>query len=1682
MGELSALIRKNFIIWKRNKGSLYAEFLVAIAFASIFWLFNHYSPKTTSPDMKYLKAADPMTPTTDMRGLPFPQDYVALKKFLDARFDLTKFSNMLMKQCKITDNEKKRTGGYIALSPQDAPIVGKLEQFFTQVYGYKVLYFANQDAIQEYVRADGYGNPNTTDPGWNTSLCLGISFNNLNPGNVSYNVHFNESGNPSWYDLVDLGQAQVVKFQQEIPTDYRWQNQINSGLGMIQELIANLLLHQELPDKQAGYINAKVVMAPVKGYTSSQLYTYTNKGDLSFFIIFPLLINYLKFIYNLVNEKEKRITENLRNMGMSMYKHYASWIIFNTGVLFLVTVIWAILAKFMMFTQSNIIFVWLLIFLPGLMLQSVGVFISSFFIKAKSAIICGIVFSFIFDLARSAAQSVQNPPDSLIRWLAISPSHAVALAGGLLVQSESFSDGFGFSDLNVKVAGLSFNDFLIVQSLTAVVFIILGLYLDQVWPSEIGQKKHPLFFILDFCPRKTETPKNDNALLQEKGEDHSLNFEDLDVQLKEQSDSDKTLKITNLRKVYSNGKCAVENLNLEMFPDQIFALLGHNGAGKTTTISMISGLLEQSSGSITLLGKDNREDAKSNRKILGVCPQTNPIYENLTCKEHLILYTTIKSKDGNIAEEVTDKEIDDILKDLDLFDKKDYPASKLSGGQKRKLCVACAFIGGSKVILLDEPTSGMDTYARRYLWEMHRNYKKDRIIILSTHYMDEADYLGDRIGIMGKGNLITCGSSLFLKKRFGVGYDLTVVKTAPEVSTDLILETVVKFVPSAIKSGDISMEIKFQLPAYESAKFESLFNYFEVNKNELGIQTFGISLTTLEEVFLKVASLEEDQGEDKGETLQKKDRIAQTIADENFELNDIRVKDPVKIFFIHFWALCRKRFIYFRRDKRGFVCEIFLPIIIILAGMYLTTIQFIKASPSGELVPSIISSTPSIYYSTQNKIPAMDTAFAQVTDRYQGASLNFIQAESESAFETVLLDTQLSSANKNRFFSVFINEFDITNQKYDYTCFVNTTAPFSINLCHSMMDNIIYTAIRNQPSSRITVQIVPFDLTKQVAAFNNTAVGFIAAILVSIAYAFVPASLIVLLVKERENNVKHQQIVSGVSLFAYWLSNLVVDWVKFLIPAGATILIFKLYDVDVYLNSNALSATLLMFIFFGPCLITFTYLFSFMFTSPSKAQFIIFLLNYFGGAILLIASFILRLIEKTRWAQTNIVEFILRLFPVYDIAFGLFSMANSQIWQISYNLPEKPGPWSRYCALWSVIYLAVLPVVYFLLIMFIEYRGQAVSNSFSTATPPNISNADEDEDVKAERTNVNNSDDYAVKVKNLIIEYVIFGKGFCQKKKPTSTKVAVKGVTFGVKKGECFGLLGTNGAGKTSTFKVLTGEVIPNFGQSLIAGLDTKTDMKTIGSLIGYCPQFDALLENLTSREHLELYAAIKGIPYNMREKLIENKLQQLNLKQYENVQAGTYSGGNKRKLSVAMALLGNPPIILLDEPSSGMDPEARRFMWNIVSQISTQNKTSSVILTTHSMEEAEALSSKLAIMVEGKIKCIGPVQQLKSKYGKGFEIEVKVKLPDSEELSRLQKLAPNKEEQIDSTEKAIKILTSVGYNNAEFEFCPNGRCNHFSVQVLEGLSSFLKDRTSLSATCLNLPLSTRRQIRCSSS
>jgi ABC-type multidrug transport system ATPase subunit len=195
-----------------------------------------------------------------------------------------------------------------------------------------------------------------------------------------------------------------------------------------------------------------------------------------------------------------------------------------------------------------------------------------------------------------------------------------------------------------------------------------------------------------------------------------------------------------------------------------------------------------------------------------------------------------------------------------------------------------------------------------------------------------------------------------------------------------------------------------------------------------------------------------------------------------------------------------------------------------------------------------------------------------------------------------------------------------------------------------------------------------------------------------------------------------------------------------------------------------------------------------------------------------------------------------------------------------------------------------------------------------------------------------------------------------------------------------------NGAGKSTTMKILTGEELCTSGDATLGGFDIKSEQNSVRQLLGYCPQFDALIGMLTAREHLTLFARIKGLPKEQIDRYVDELLDQLTLTQYADRQAKTYSGGTKRKLSLGIALIGNPRVVFLDEPTTGVDPESRRFMWTL---ISTTMQGRSVILTTHSMDECEALCSRIGIMVNGRLVCLGSPAHLKATHGAGYQFDV---------------------------------------------------------------------------------------------
>jgi ABC-type multidrug transport system ATPase subunit len=263
-----------------------------------------------------------------------------------------------------------------------------------------------------------------------------------------------------------------------------------------------------------------------------------------------------------------------------------------------------------------------------------------------------------------------------------------------------------------------------------------------------------------------------------------------------------------------------------------------------------------------------------------------------------------------------------------------------------------------------------------------------------------------------------------------------------------------------------------------------------------------------------------------------------------------------------------------------------------------------------------------------------------------------------------------------------------------------------------------------------------------------------------------------------------------------------------------------------------------------------------------------------------------------------------------------------------------------------------------------------------------------DEDVLAERERT------VVQTELIPLKVERLRKVFPPKLAGRKSVVATQDVSFTVSSGEIFGLLGANGAGKTTTLSMLTRHLVPTSGDAFVAAQSILTSFPKAATHMGVVTQNNSLWDRLSVQDHLYLFARLRGVPEDLVRNVVDGTIDQLELTPHRHKLSMRLSGGMKRKLCVAIALIGDPDLVLLDEPSAGLDPVSRRNLWSVILRTMSHR---AVILTTHSMEEAEALCKRIGIMVQGQLRALGTKQHLKNKFGSGFELEVKLMVKDFE-------------------------------------------------------------------------------------
>ncbi|NWY44969.1 ABCA1 protein, partial [Sylvia atricapilla] len=1568
--------------------------------------------------------------------------------------------------------------------------------------------------------------------------------------------------------------------------------------------------------------------------------------SLPLFMTLAWIYSVAMIIKGVVHEKETRLKETMKTMGLSSGILWLSWFLSSFIPFLLSSALLVLILKagnILPYSDPAVIFLFLGTFSVATISQCF--LISTFFPRANLASACGGIIYFSLYLPYVLCVAWRDYITFPIRVL-VSLLSPVAFGFGCDYFSLYEEQGVGIQWHNLAASPVpgdpySFAAAMGLLLLDAVLYGLATWYLEGVFPGQYGIPKPWNFpFLKSYW--FGESSSSGHSLY------HAASHTASQVLVEEPpAELQPGVSIRNLVKVYgSSGRAAVNGLSLDFYEGQITSFLGHNGAGKTTTMSILTGLLPPTSGTAYILGWDIRSDIDSIRKSMGMCPQHNVLFDILTVEEHIWFYGRLKG----LSEQQVQEEMEQLLQDTGLPHKRREQTRNLSGGMQRKLSVAIAFVGGSRVVILDEPTAGVDPFSRRSIWELLLKYRKGRTIILSTHYMDEAELLGDRTAIISQGRLCCCGSPLFLKARLGTGYHLTLVKrertgtagntstvpgvtkkvgpsalmTIPQRADSVSIPThpipispdvaqlsalIQKLVPGSRLVEDIGHEVLFVLP-YSGARdgaFGELFRELDAHLGELGVSSYGISDTTLEEVPRgAVEPGEVGAGGCLGELGGPAcsipsllgwgefpcqhpvsprptcpERLARPLsapaAEEPRETDLLRGAVGQTCGRVRGWALtCRqlralftKRMLHARRSTRGFFAQIVLPAVFVCIALLFSLIvpPFGKYPPL-QLQPWMYGQQFTFFRCVPSPLPtlSLDPQCHQLTPVSPGSNdapgdpdtarlLDALLAEpgfgtkcmkeegkttglcppashpdgfSAPSAPPSLLEVlqrgnwtqakpsppcQCSGPGAHRMlpecpegagglpppqvqrgtgdilqnltgrnisdylvktYPQIIRQDGSLSDKFG-SCFSRRYGGFSLGAGSSQalpsaaeVDQavlelrVLLNITPGSPSDRLLTNLTrfiegldarrnikvwfnnkgwhamvsflnvasngllrarlppgadptrfgitatnhPLNLTKEQlseAALMATSVDVLVSICVIFAMSFIPASFVVFLIEERVSKAKHLQFVSGMKPITYWLGNFAWDMCNYLVPALLVILIFLCFQQESYVSSANLPSLVLLLLLYGWSITPLMYPASFLFSIPSTAYVALTCINLFIGINGSVATFVLELfVDKNLNDINRVLKKVFLVFPHFCLGRGLIDMVKNQAMADAFErFGDKRfvSPLSWDLAGKNMFAMAIEGIVFFLFTLLLQYHRFFLRLGPRALELPSL--GDEDRDVARERARVGSipPHGYLLLLKNLT-------KVYRRRKAPAVDRLCVA-----IPPGECFGLLGVNGAGKTSTFKMLTGDTEVTLGEAWLKGHSVLTDLQSVHQHMGYCPQFDAITDLLTGREHLEFYSRLRGVPEEETPRvgpvpcpplptgsphphpLCLSQVAQwgitaLGLGPHADRPAGKYSGGNKRKLSTAIALLGCPPVVFLDEPTTGMDPQARRFLWERILGVIRDGR--SVVLTSHSMEECEALCTRMAIMVNGRFRCLGSVQHLKNRFGDGYTVVVR--------------------------------------------------------------------------------------------
>ncbi|XP_077508368.1 phospholipid-transporting ATPase ABCA3-like [Amblyomma americanum] len=1054
--------------------------------------------------------------------------------------------------------------------------------------------------------------------------------------------------------------------------------------------------------------------------------------------------------------------------------------------------------------------------------------------------------------------------------------------------------------------------------------LLLAMYVDRVWPGGDSVPERALFFTDPsfwgvshslFGEPKTKMPMDAERHVMEPVVTAKQPF--LVVH-----------KLTKEIKTVLKTVTVLRSVSLKTYSEHVTVLLGSNGSGKSLILKIVAGLTRPNGGTVYVgSGWDIRHDLGSVRQLLGYCPQTSALLDELSVEENLRFFAGLRTLAWRKAR--SDAQIS--LYDSQLYNRRREIVRDLNYNDRRRLQLAIALVGSPAYLLLDEPTLGVDLETKHSMWEMILKARQQSGILLVTNSIDEAELLGDRIAIIAQGDVACCGSSLYLRKRHGSGYRFSILMDENSDVTELTA-----FIQKVHPSAELYMErrrsVVYTVGFPGTKSLIDLLRKLEENQERLGIKRIGVNTASLEDVMLRVRTGESELAVDEQEA----------SATSHVEVHSRSAADSQHLFLCQVDALVRKKLASWRRT-----------------------------------------------WGIQAAMLAVQLCIVGCATAYLSTEYPFAQMGRQRRIGSALDRERAISAPKGR--ALFLSlDFDRLSQEL-----------------HAVV---------------LKVRLV---------------VGA----LVPVAMSLSAALRLLLPLQERTSAAKQLQLMTGLSAARYWSITFITDMLYHLFTTLVLLVPFFLptRSDNICQNFAYMGPFFSLFFMFGWSFVPLTYLASFMTDQMIAGYVMLVLSTFFFGAVAnsymdMVGPSTVSNFRPSGWTSevAEMLMVLMRLLPQYAVGHGAGELQGSfsehaaccrlhstLLWYLcavpldNYPKDQQPfasrirhccnearskvtsagvadcrqneceplvsprSPWNVLSSGWDLLMMFLTGLLYMASVVSWEQRL-----GLKLPPMPLIKRS------TAKLAGVDQQRHPSVTEEADLVKKLLEGEG------PSDSPRQVRGLlaselrlntggrvmgplSFHVDQGEVFGIIGMAQSGRSSLLAALAGEKLLTGGTLLFNGASSASNRLEYQRQIGYCPRENPVITRLNSHEMLQLIARLRGLPNDDIEQEVSSIESKVGLRDVLHESIDKLKPCDKRKLSVGLALVGNPKLVILNECTREVDPASRRRLFRCIEKIHTVNQ-SSMVFTSHCLRECDSFCDRVGVLSSGEFQVIGETSLMK--------------------------------------------------------------------------------------------------------